>query len=121
MFLKVYEKLDSYDETKAALSTWIYTITRNTLVDYFRTRHSAQELPEELAATEDVEDGLCREETLETLAAALETLDERERNIVIRRYYSGMTLKEIAAQMDISYAYVKLLHNKALSALREYF
>ena len=121
VFLKVYEKLDSYDEQKAALSTWIYTITRNTLVDYFRTRHSAQELPEELAATEDVEDGLCREETLETLAAALEKLDERERNIIIRRYYSGMTLKEIAAQMDISYAYVKLLHNKALSALREYF
>ena len=121
VFLKVYEKLDSYDGQKASLSTWIYTITRNTLVDYYRTRHVAQSLPEELEAADHIEDGLCREETLETLAAALEALGERERNIVIWRYYSGMTLKEIAARLDISYAYVKLLHNRALSALRKCF
>ena len=36
VFVKVYEKLDTFDETKASLSTWIYTITRNTLTDYFR-------------------------------------------------------------------------------------
>ena len=27
----------SFDESKASLSTWIYTITRNTVIDYFRT------------------------------------------------------------------------------------
>ena len=31
VFLKVCEKLGTYDESKASLSTWIYTITRNTL------------------------------------------------------------------------------------------
>ena len=34
VFLKVYAKLDSYDERKASLSTWIYTITKNTVIDY---------------------------------------------------------------------------------------
>ena len=32
VFLKVYKNLDRYDETKASLSTWIYTITKNTVI-----------------------------------------------------------------------------------------
>ena len=119
VFVKVFAKLDSFDSTKASLSTWIYTITRNTLTDHFRTRRVYEELPETLEDTNSVEDDVCSEEMLETLAAALETLDERERDILILRYYSGKTLKQIASQMDISYAYVKVLQNKALEKLRK--
>ena len=121
VFLKVYEKLDTYDETKASLSTWIFTIARNRLTDFYRTRRVHGEIPETLASGEDIEEDLCRDEMLETLADALETLDERGRDIIILRYYSGMTLKAIAERLGISYAYVKVLHNKALSAMRNYF
>ncbi|MGN0813945.1 MAG: RNA polymerase sigma factor [Candidatus Coproplasma sp.] len=34
VFLKVCRSIASYDESKASLSTWIYTITRNTVCDY---------------------------------------------------------------------------------------
>ena len=121
VFVKVYEKLESYDASKGALSTWIYAITRNTLIDYYRTRRIPGEMPEELAGEESAEDVLCRGEMLETLADALEALDERARDIVICRYYSGMTLREIAQRQGLSYAYVKLLHKRALAALREFF
>lgn len=40
VFMKVVQKLDSYDPDKASISTWVYTITRNTVTDYFRTRRS---------------------------------------------------------------------------------
>ncbi|MCQ2477227.1 MAG: hypothetical protein MJ125_05255 [Clostridia bacterium] len=36
--MKIYEKTDSFDESKASLSTWIYTVARNTLTDYYRMR-----------------------------------------------------------------------------------
>lgn len=121
VFLKVYEKLDTFDETKASLSTWIYTITRNTLTDYFRTRRVFDEVPEELSGGDTPEEELCRNEMLETLADALEALDERQRDIIIFHYYSGMTLTAIAERMGISYAYVKVLHNKALSAMKKRF
>ena len=45
VFLKVYEKLDTFDETKASISTWIYTIARNTLTDYYRTRKPFRDNP----------------------------------------------------------------------------
>ena len=118
VFLKVYEKLDTFDSTKASLSTWIFTITRNTLTDHFRTRRVFEEVPEELDDGSDVEDEVCNAQMLELLAKALEKLDEREQDIIIQHFYHGKTLREIADAMDISYAYVKVLQNKAFSALR---
>lgn len=121
VFLKVYEKLDTFDEGKASISTWIFTITRNLLTDYFRTRKVYDEIPEELSDSSSIEENLCNEEMLDTLATALEKLDERERDIIIFHYYSGMTLTAIAERMGISYAYVKVLHNKALSNMKKLF
>lgn len=121
VFLKVYEKLDTFDETKASVSTWIFTITRNTLTDYFRTRRVFSEIPEELSTESDLEESYCNQEMLEVLADALTRLPERERDLIILHYYSGKTLKEVAEHLDISYAYVKILHNKALAAMKKDF
>ena len=121
VFVKVFEKLGTFDESKASLSTWIYTITRNTLTDYFRTRKVFAEIPETMETDTSVEDDVCNAEMLETLAKALETLDERERDIVILRFYSGKTLREISSQMGISYAYVKVLQNKAFEKIKGFF
>ena len=120
VFLKVYEKLDSFDDTKASLSTWIFTITRNTLIDYYRVRKVHDEFPEDIVSEDSVEEEVCNNETLELLADALSKLDERERDIIILHYYKGQTLKDVGAAMGISYAYVKILHNKALAELKKY-
>lgn len=58
---------------------------------------------------------------LEILATALEKLEKRERDIIVFHYYDGLTLKEVGEKLGISYAYVKILHNKALSELKEAF
>lgn len=122
VFLKIDEKLATYNVQKAALSTWVFTIARNTLIDYFRTRRVHEQIPETLAAkSSDVEEKVCNDESLESLAYALEKLEKRERDIIVLRYYSGLTLKEIGQKMNISYAYVKLLHNKALQLMKKYF
>lgn len=122
VFLKIYEKIDTFDDSKASVSTWIFTITRNTLTDYFRTRKiSGGDIPEYLADDTSLEDDVCNDEMLDTLADALEKLDERERDIVVLHYYSGMTLKAVAEKMGISYSYTKLLHNNALSRLQKFF
>ena len=121
VFLKVFEKLESFDESKASLSTWIYTITRNTLTDYFRTRKVFDEIQETSEYDSSVEESFCNAETLDALARALESLTERERDIIILRFYSGKTLREISMKMDISYAYVKVLQNKAFEKIKRFF
>lgn len=118
VFVKVYSKLDAFDATKASLSTWIYHITQNTVIDYYRKRHVFSEIPETVAGDENLEAHAINEEMLESLADALERLDERSRNLIVLHYYSGMKLKDIADKMEISYVYTKVLHKKSLVTLR---
>lgn len=119
IFLKVYEKLDTFDETKASLSTWIYTIARNAVIDHYRTHKPSEPLPETLATGEDMEQALIQADSLEMLSRALEKLETRQRDIVILRYYKGLSMKEIVQRLGISYSYGKLLHQSALNQLRK--
>ena len=120
VFVKVYSKLDSFNDKKASLSTWIFTITRHTLIDYYRTRKVNEELPEDLTYEEDEED-ICTPENLDTLKEGLKKLSDKERDLIVLHYYSKETLKNIAKKMDISYAYAKVLHAKALLKLKNSF
>ena len=51
VFLKVYTKLDTFDKEKSSLSTWIFNITRNTLIDHQRSMvlRIHEEIPETMA------------------------------------------------------------------------
>ena len=89
VFMKVFQKLDTFDESKASLSTWIFTITRNTVYDFYGTRKDFSELPEDIATDSNIDENLLNEEMLEQLADALESLDERSRDLIILHYYSG--------------------------------
>ena len=117
VFLKATRALSSFDESKASLSTWIYTISRHTLTDHLRRRSAPEALLAEPYDMDLTEERLLREETLRELAAALARLDRDQRDIVILRYYKGYPLTEIARMMHLSYGAVKLRHEKALKAL----
>lgn len=119
VFVKVYEKLDSFDESRASISTWIYTVTKNTVVDHFRTRKVFEELPEDIPGDDPIDEKIINEETLELLGKALEQLDSRLRDIIILHYYEDVSLKIIAEKMNMSYPNAKVLHKKALRSLKK--
>lgn len=120
VFVKVLSKIDTFDDTKASISTWIYTIAHNQVIDYYRKNRITEEVPEEISTDDDLLGSVCNEETLSELALALKKLDERERIIIVERYYNNESLKDIAQQLDISYSYVKILHNNALKKMKNY-
>ena len=122
VFLKVYSNLDKYDETKASLSTWIYTITRNTVCDYLKEKrdHPVIELTENTVySAEEPDDSLLNQEALEELACALQKLPQNQRDIIILIYYHGKPKTEVAKILDITYGQLRYLHDKALSRLKE--
>lgn len=119
VFLKVQRKLEEYDDSKASVSTWIFTITRNTLIDRYRRTRPTEELDENLSDDSEVDESLLSRETLDELAGALRRLPEQLRDIIVLRYYDGKPLTEIAGIMGLSYGAVKLRHQNALLLLRE--
>lgn len=123
VFLKVYSNLDKFDGAKASMSTWIYTITRNTVSDYLRAKqhHPVLELPDntEDAAEEAPDEELLRNETLEALACALEKLPQDQRDIIILLYYKNLERKTVAEMLGMTYGQLRYLHDKALRRLDE--
>ena len=119
VFEKIFRKYDEYDREKAALGTWIFTITRNTLIDFFRRNKPSEELDENLSDDTELDADLIRTETLSELAAALRRLPEQMRDIIVLRYYDGKPLTEIAKIMNLSYGAVKLRHQNAVAMLRQ--
>ena len=119
VFEKLYMKIASYDSSKSSMSTWIFTITRNTLTDFFRRCRPWEELHDNILSDEMVDDALLSEETLNELAEALKRLPQEQNSIVVMYYYDRLPLTEVAAKLDLSYGAVKIRHQKSLQALRE--
>lgn len=119
IFIKVIDKLDTFDESKSGYSTWIYQIAKNQIVDFYRGRKIQEELPEELLDDSSLEEGYLNEETLSELATALESLPKAMRDIIIYRYYYEKSLQEISEIMSLSYGAVKLRHRDALARLKD--
>ena len=118
VFEKVQRKLGEFDSTKASVSTWIFTITRNTVIDRFRRTRPSEELDENISDKTEIDEDLLNNETLSELAAALKALPEELRAIIVLRYYDGKPLTEVAETMGLSYGAVKLRHQSALAKLR---
>lgn len=121
VFLKACRSFAGFDPGKASASTWIYTIMRNTLTDHFRKGSASDELSEDIASSENIEENYLSKEELDRLADALKTLTMEQREIIILRYYDDRSLTEIAQILGISYGMIKVKHKSALNALRKLF
>ncbi|HIU33508.1 MAG TPA: sigma-70 family RNA polymerase sigma factor [Candidatus Pullichristensenella excrementigallinarum] len=118
ILLKVFAHLEEYDETKGSLSTWIYAITRNQVIDYYKKRKTLP-LPEGYEPKTTSFPAFA-DEILDELAYALERLPERQRNAVVLFYYAGLSHREIAQKMGITYANARKICSLGVCALKKH-
>ena len=64
VFVKVYKKLDTFDPKKANVSTWIYTIARNTVIDFYRTSNQTLEYDDSILIEDDEGESIINEDNL---------------------------------------------------------
>jgi RNA polymerase sigma-B factor len=67
----------------------------------------------------DVDTGLDRIEDQESLRPLLEALPERERTVLVLRFFESMTQTQIAERVGISQMHVSRLLAKSLTRLRD--
>ncbi len=120
VFEKVFRKINDFDREKSSMNTWIFTITRNTLIDHYRASRPSEELDEQIPADTAVETSLLENETLSELAQALRLLPQELQDIVVLVYYDRKPMTEVAQMMHLSYGAVKLRHQKALGMLKRF-
>jgi len=118
IMLKAVSYEARYDGNKSSLSTWVYMICRSVVANYFKAKRTTFPLNEAIPSDFKVEDGLELEEQLDKLAKQLNRLPERERKIIVLRFYKDMEYGEIAGTMGISEANARKIYSRALNKLR---
>jgi RNA polymerase sigma-70 factor (ECF subfamily) len=100
----------------ARMTTFLYPVVKHTAIRIVRKRRrvlSDEEIPQETAAP-----SAPPQSSREELAAALRTLPDGQREVLLLRFVDGMRLGEIAQALRIKLGTVKSRLHNALSTLR---
>lgn len=123
-FEKVFTRLDDYDSTKGAFSTWIFRIALNEMNNLFRKQKRLNEAGwEEFFNPADErntpEQQILSDEGDKHLLLAMEKLNDRERRIVSLKYFTGISNKEIAEMEDMTASNVGVVLHRTLDKLKK--
>ncbi len=115
-FIKVYINLHRYD-ARYTFGQWVYTIARNTFVDFVRRRQEDLPIDERFAAP--VAPGPTPEESVINLQQRtqiehyLERLTPRYRQLIVLRFFDEYSYEEIAAKLSLPLGTVKTQIHRA--------
>jgi len=112
-FIKVIRVIDSgrYTDNGKFLS-WVLRIAHNQVIDHFRQAKQSGKVTEADAgydilntlrfSSRTVEDEIVEQQIEAQIRAMVDALPEEQREVVMMRYFSGLSFKEIAEHTDVS-------------------
>ncbi len=105
VFIKIAAKLNSINDTEK-LKSWIFTITRNTIIDYYRKNSNTKKI----AITEKMMDESEEEIDFDTtkgldkcLNGFIQKLPEEYRDVIIDSEIKGIKQKDLAEKYNLAY------------------
>jgi RNA polymerase sigma-70 factor (ECF subfamily) len=122
VFINIWRKIDSYDETKGRLFTWMLNIARNAAIDKIRSR-SYQDNRKNQPLSENV-DSKATNPAINPqfndigLKKLINKLKEEYRILIDLSYFQGFTHEEISKMLNLPLGTVKTRIRSALMQLR---
>jgi RNA polymerase sigma-70 factor (ECF subfamily) len=130
-FFKAWKNIKKFKGDKK-WKPWLFTIARNTALDYIKKRKSTpfselnsneeESIPfsETLEDSEPLADELFEQvQNVEELMATMDTLKPEYHSILMLHYHQELTFKEIATVMNKPMNTVKSWHRRALENVKE--
>jgi RNA polymerase sigma-70 factor (ECF subfamily) len=127
VFFKAFTRLDSFDGNEIQFTAWIFKIARNTLIDESRSRSrrvdetSLSEFSESHLAGGDVEVEAGDRMSSDEVLRHLDVLTPEQRDIIVMRVVSDLTIEAIAEILDKRAGAVKAMQRRALRTLARHF
>ena len=125
-FLKIWNRIDGFDEAKGLLGPWVLTVTRHRAIDYLRsTEGRVQPVSGDLEKLErpkfflGFEADYANRERIRVIRDAFQKLSENQRRVVELAYFEGLSQSEMATRLQQPLVTMKTLARTALQALRQ--
>lgn len=127
IFIKVYRNINEYD-TSLLFSSWIYRITHNEMIDWYRREKrrvtlslddEAQDIISKLITEEDHTSRFNNEQQKQYIIGVLNTLDEKYKEILLLRFFDEKSYEEIADILKIPPGTVAVRLNRAKKQLQK--
>jgi RNA polymerase sigma-70 factor, ECF subfamily len=125
-FLRVWNRMQAFDQERGALGPWVLTVARNRAIDYLRSADGkmsagALELDrlEHPARFCDFEDRALSLDRARRLKDAFEKLTPHQKTVLELAYYEGLSQTEMAERLQQPLGTVKTWVRSALQVLRE--
>jgi RNA polymerase sigma-70 factor (ECF subfamily) len=122
VFVRMIEKIDLYRDTGRPFISWLYTISRNILTDYYRetSKLKMQEPLNDEIMSNQKDPRVTTEHNLmiDCLKLALMYLNEEQKQMIIGKFIEGRTNLEMAQILGKTHGAIKSLQHRALASLR---
>jgi RNA polymerase sigma factor (sigma-70 family) len=118
-FVNIWRRMDSYDENKGRLFTWMLNIARNAAIDKTRSKGFQQSQRQLSLSDGEMIQASVRPGTDDYgLKKLIYKLKAEQRLLIDLSYFQGFTHEQIAKALDIPLGTVKTRIRSALSQLR---
>lgn len=105
VFVKVYERLSSYDH-RLKFFSWLYRVTVNESLNHLRQRRPTERVTDQVAMS-NAQDEAEAADTARRIRDAIEELNPDHRSVILLRHYEGLGYDEIAEALAITEKKVK--------------
>lgn len=123
VMLAIWNKAQSYNPNKAAISTWIFTIARYKYIDRLRreSRHQTDSDDLDLKASDApiADDDVLQDQRQNAVQAAIASLPADQQSVIFLSFIKGLAHSEIAEQLGLPLGTVKSRIRRAFARLRE--
>lgn len=124
VFLKALQNIQKFNPDKGEFSTWLFAIAKNSVVDHFRSG-SYVELPLEEVESVDTVDSpfeqAVRSMDAQKAQSILNSLGEKERELIVMRLWDGLSHKEIAEILGQSEGSVRTSFSRTMTSLKQVY
>ena len=116
--LRLWRRPELLGQSEESVRAWLFTVARNLVIDDRRSARHSRELATEDLPERSSPDAIGAAVDKWVLADALKALSAEHRNAIVRAYYLGQSVADIAAAEGIAVGTVKSRLRYALRALR---
>lgn len=118
VFIKIHTRIDSLQE-KNKIKAWLFQITRNTIIDYYRKANPFNEASNELTDLEDENDPVALGDIQSCIVPMIKSLPEDYRDALFMTELNGLSQRVLAEKLHISYSAAKSRVQRGRFLLKE--